>query len=210
MLGVQPGLKGGTTMRVRRLYSLGFVLALALSGCAGQDGRFAREGFSIGAGAGLALEQFDVDEAEDLLGVNVSVDDSFTLEGRAGYRFHPHFALEGVYQHYDEFQIEALGTDILSIDGWSATANLKGYLLTGRIQPYGLAGIGILDLEIKDDVGAGLEADESDVLTRFGLGVDAYVTEGIVVFVEGAYNLPLDDLDDLPFISATAGLQFRF
>src|SRR5262245_8643276 len=56
--------------------------------------------------------------------------DSVGVDGRVGYRFHPHFAAEAEVNY-----LHSLGDQVsdaqFQFETMSGTANLKGYLLTG-------------------------------------------------------------------------------
>ena len=174
-----------------------------------QDVDYARRGAYFGAGAFLAFENFD----DEIPGVPVDADDSWGLNARVGYRLHPHFAAELQYEWYDDFDIEVFGIKAAELDGWSLGVNGKGYLLTGRFQPYVLVGGGLLDVEIEDTLGLGLSEDEEAFMWRFGVGLDSYLVGepgNMVLSIEAAYVLPTSDLDDFEFWTLGIGLQYRF
>ena len=172
-----------------------------------QDPDYARSGAYVGAGGFGAFENFDGTGPLD-------VDDSWGLNARVGYRFHPRFAAEIQYEWYDDFEIDVLGFTVAEVDGWSLTANGKAYLLTGRIQPYALLGGGYLEGEL-DTSGLGISADDNAFMWRFGGGFDIYAVGGqgqehIVLSLEATYLLPIAELDDLEFWTIGVGLQYRF
>ena len=127
-----------------------------------------------------------------------------------GGRVHPRIATEMSFERYTKADLDVLGQSALEIDGWSLTANAKGYALTGRIQPYGLLGLGTLYLNVEDQLGLGLSDDQAAFALRFGGGIDAYVTRSIVLNVEASYLLPTGDLDDFPLVPLSGSIQYRF
>ena len=90
------------------------------------------------------------------------------------------------------------------------TTDLKGFLLTGRLQPFALVGIGTTIGEVRDSFGAGLEIEEADFVARFGGGLDFYLTESLALTLDASYVLPTGDLADFDYVSLGWGLQYRF
>jgi opacity protein-like surface antigen len=183
-----------------------------LSACASVDTKATtRDGFYLGVGGVGVLDDFDLDDEEDFVGGNIHVDDPLGGEGRVGYRFLPVLGVEADFQAYDDFTFEAGGTDIAEGNGWAASANLKGFLLPGPLQPYVLAGFGMMSFDF-DSTGTpgGTLIDDNDMFWRFGAGLDAYASENVVLYGECTYNIPLDNLEDFNFFAIAAGIQFRF
>src|SRR4029079_14142793 len=84
-------------------------------------------------------------------------------------------------------------------DGWAATLNFKGYLLTGRYQPYIVVGLGYMEIDghgVPDKSGPG-----GDFSTRYGIGMDACITEHIAIGPEVAYVLPFHDVNNMDLIT---------
>lgn len=188
-------------------------LFVGLVGCASSDQHhdWDREGFTIGVGGIGALERFDLDDQQAVLGSNITVEQpTFGGEGRVGYRFHPAIALEGVFQQYSEFEFEQHDDEFASGRAWAATGNIKAYLAPGPLQPYALAGLGAMSLDVEDDLNTGLDLDETEMMWRFGAGIDAYVSGNVLLYGECTYNMPFDDLEDFRFLAIAAGVQFRF
>src|SRR5690349_16033297 len=85
---------------------------------------------------------------EGALDAHFESDDGAGIDVRGGYRLLPNFALEGNFQLYDGFNFDSDQSSNLDVIGFAFTANAKAYALTGRIQPYGLFGIGVGGLAI--------------------------------------------------------------
>ncbi len=170
---------------------------------------YAREGFYIGLGAQFALENFDKDPAIDVPGneSDITADDGGGVELRAGYRVNPYVAGEVLFQYYWGFEVRdragALAGQNDSFDGWTLTANAKLYPLLGRIQPYGLAGIGGIVFNEK-------QGEDSGFVARLGGGVDFYLTDRLVLDLEVAYLFPASPISELQFATFAAGLQYRY
>lgn len=186
---------------------------------------FARRGFSVGVAGSYAIETFESDAEADLsrvLGVPASmiVENSFGFNGRVGYRCHRNFSAEVEVEWLDGFDAEFSSPGFgdlgkLEFDPVVITANAKGYLLTGRYQPFLLVGGGVMTAEAKlrnDAVGLGFSSSESEnaFSMRFGGGIDLYATKNVVVSLEADYVLPFGNLDDLDYVSIGWGFQYRF
>lgn len=133
--------------------------------------------------------------------------------GRGGYRFHPHFSGEVQFEWLAPRDIKRGGSKAAKLKTVTATANAKGYLLTGRIQPYLLTGIGLMHSDLDGtNVGfGGLPKKQSDdFLARFGGGVEIYIDPETVLTLESNYMLPTGDASDLDHVLVSLGFQLRF
>jgi opacity protein-like surface antigen len=194
---------------------------------------------------------------------------SIGVTGRVGYRFHPHLSAELQAEWLDGFDsyisvyklvehkpatnipwatggtpakdVELKDPEFaaIAVNPWVITGNVKGYLLTGRWQPFLLAGAGLMtakvSLELNDLLGKDPPGEEplgsefrrrmseSDRFTgaaesvrstgfaaRFGAGIDAYATENFVFTLGADYVFPTGDVKDFDYISVVWGVQYRF
>ena len=213
---------GGMTKSILQATGIGVLMGAACIVAAApgaepdtvEDG-YARRGWLVGAGGSYAMETFEDDmesEFQSALGptVSVSVDDSFGVNGRAGYRCHPRFSAEVEVEWLDGFEADVSdppSSATIDAEPWVVTANTKGYLLTGRYQPFVLLGAGVMTAEFT--VGSG-RVRETDFAMRFGGGIDLYATKHVVVSAEVDYVLPFGDLEDLDYLSFGLGFQYRF
>jgi len=207
------------------------VLLPATAGAQSYD----REGAYVGVGFSYGFENFGLskteDAASDIIGARVELgaDDSPGFDIRGGYRLHPNFAIEGEIQYFTGFDLNIdnmstrgetinLNEKFGSIDTLAVTVNAKGYVLTGRVQPYGLFGIGLARANFDPEIEGVDSQDDNQFAVRFGAGVDFYATENIVINAEAGYLLPTSDYkfgegdpglggDIIPL---TIGLQYRF
>ncbi|MFN2425651.1 MAG: outer membrane beta-barrel protein [Candidatus Binatia bacterium] len=159
---------------------------------------YAALGPYIGVGGLYAVELFD-DQGSARTG------NSGGFNVHAGYRFHAHAAAELRYEYYHRFDL-----DPGHIDAWSTTINLKGYLLTGRFQPYGLIGMGYLSGEGSAGNFAGAAHPSNGFALRFGGGLDGYITEHISVGPEFAFLLPTGSANDLDMFTVGFNVQYKF
>jgi opacity protein-like surface antigen len=186
---------------------------------------YARRGWMLGLGGSSAIETFQDDAESNLdrvLGVptKLSVDNSLGINGRAGYRCHRHFSAEFEIEWIEGFESDFSSPGFgelgeLKFEPVVYTANVKGYFLTGRYQPFLLLGGGMTTVDVKltkDNVGLGLSSSESEnsFTMRFGGGIDLYATKNVVVSLQADYVRPFGNLDDLDYVSIGWGLQYRF
>jgi opacity protein-like surface antigen len=157
--------------------------------------------------------EHDIERKFDTRGADV--EGSFGLDLRAGYRLNPRLALEGQFEWLRRLQVESRPsgggekrTEDIRVSTF--TGNAKGYVLTGRIQPYGVLGAGWMFSELKSD-GPGSSDHDDGFLIRFGGGADFYASEDIALTLEASYVLaPGGGVNDLDHVSLSAGLTLRF
>jgi len=171
---------------------------------------YAALGPYLGAGALYAFENFDDDNYspnyEDMISSISSgydVGNSWGFNVRAGYRFHPNFSAELLYEDFFEFDVDPYG----HVEAWDLMAQAKGYLSTGQVQPYASVGLGVARGEYKD---SGFSVRETDFAMRFGGGLDVYITENLYAEVEGAYLLGTGDVDGADVVVVGLGLGYKF
>lgn len=168
-------------------------------------------------------------------------EDTFGFLTRAGYRCNPRLSFEFQSEWLEVFEgtiaenrvpmNDTMRTFELELESLVITSNMKGYLLTGRFQPFVLAGFGFMRMENKtnDITPAALPrpptcspapdtpcfaAQASDrrveLALRFGGGLDFYINRNVVVSAEASYLMPTGKLDNLDYYSFGLGLQYRF
>lgn len=189
---------------------------LLISPALSQEYDYGRSGAYVGVNiVGGFYTRFE-DELEDQLSaigyvVSVDMDDGVGFGVYGGYRVHPHFAVEVEFEMLPDVDvgIDGLG-DFFEIETWTLTANGKVFLLTGRTQPYLLAGLGVMEVDAEDTVGVGVSVTDSDFALRFGAGLEFYVTESVVGSAGIDYVLPTGDVEYLDYVSIGVGIQYRF
>jgi opacity protein-like surface antigen len=172
---------------------------------------FDRDGFYLGLAANYSWEMFDIDEIKDATNTSVSSTNAWGLNGRFGYRFHPHLAAELEVDYLPEFEFEdSHGLDWVRMEGLMATANGKVFILKGRVQPYVLAGGGIMYAEFDAGAFKKYSVDRTEAVVRGGPGVDVYLWDDILLNTEVLYVVPFGGLDDFQMLSVIFGAQYRF
>jgi len=175
-----------------------------------EDGDYARSGLYVGGGLVGGFTTRLEGQLTEIPGVdNVEVDPSVGLAGRLGARITPHLALEAHYEWMEDFETSVDGIEIAETRTQALTGDVKGYLSTGRVQPYLSAGLGFLSAKSDDPVTA-FQKTDTDFAARFGGGVEFYVTENIGLSVDSSYVIPTGDVEDLDYVSVGAGVFFRF
>ena len=201
-----------------------FVLLLATSGSA-QDA-YDRDGFYVGLAGTYAIERFEDDTEKAFRAVfgppvSASIDNSLGAIANIGYRFDRHYSVEveaeWLHGFVGDISVPGSGSGTvaeITTEPEVITCNGKGYLLTGRYQPFFLLGLGVMTAkrEVRDTLGLGFSESSRfiDVTMRFGGGLDFYATENIVLGLRLDYVLPFVDLDGLNYISFGWGFQYRF
>lgn len=163
---------------------------------------------------GFPTEEGEIEDlVEDEVGAPSSARDvqgSFGFDARLGYRIDPRGAIEGQFEWLRSFDARADtpgGTVDAEARFISATGNGKVFLLTDRVQPYLLAGVGYgwsrLHLPGNDDRDDGFVA-------RAGAGVDVYGTRMVALNLEASYLLATGGVEEFDHVSIGAGLTLRF
>ncbi len=174
------------------------------------DGDYGRSGLYVGGGIVGGFTTRLEGQLTEIPGVdNVEVDPSFGLAGRLGARITPHLALEAHYEWMEDFETSVDGTEIAETRTQALTGDVKGYLSTGRVQPYLSAGLGFLHAKSDDPVTT-FQKTDTDFAARFGGGVDFYLSENIGLSLDTSYVVPTGDVEDLDYVSVGAGVFFRF
>ncbi|MCA9504947.1 MAG: porin family protein [Spirochaetaceae bacterium] len=169
-----------------------------------------RSGLYVGGGLVGGFTTRLEDELSKIPGVrDVDVDPSVGLAARAGFRVTPHVALEAHYEWIHDFETSVAGVEIAETRVSTLTTDVKGYLTTGRIQPYLAAGMGFLSAH-SEDPASGFQQTDTDFAARFGGGVDFYLTRHVGLSLDTSYVLPVGDVEDLDYVSVGAGVFFRF
>jgi opacity protein-like surface antigen len=202
---------------LKRIRLAAAALALCLISTPGLAEDFGRSGVYLGASAAYGLGNFYEDAIEDAFPVSVNVDNSWGLNARLGYRLFSFFALEANYEYMNQFDVKVAGFQALEQRTHTITGNLKFLLPLWRFQPYLMLGAGGQYYKF-DQTPFGIGDDKDWVFAaRPAVGVDFYLTKNLVLNAEGAGVIALDDLkvalgsiDTLPYVSVSAGLQWRF
>jgi len=178
--------------------ALAALLVLATAGAAAaqeEDDDFGRAGPYVGGGFVWAFENFDLDQVRSFSGVDVSASGSPGLDLRGGYRFNRWIAVEGNYQYYANFDIDTGDADVFDLRAFSFFASAKGYPLDGRVQPYGMFGIGVMGALLEDDYDLDIEETDASFTLRAGGGIDVYVTRHFLLNLDVAYLITTSDMN---------------
>jgi hypothetical protein len=161
-----------------------------------------RDGWYTGLGGGYAMELFD----------NGSSGDSGFAQLRAGYHFLRFASLELQLEYTPKFKGKSGQYAGVNTATWATWANFKGYPTapwTGRFQPFAMIGIAWMWERLTGSAINGADEDGA-FASRYGGGIDVYVTDNIVVTAEAAWVLPSGSLKDLKQVQIGGALQYRF
>ena len=171
------------------------VAILAWPSTAEAQDDYARTGPYLGVGLGLGFENFQGTGGLD-------IDTGIGVDAWGGYRFHPNIAAEAQVEYLDRFDAGPLKGNALTFTG-----NLKGYAMTGRVQPFAVVGVGVTRGEVEAFGGS---VSETGFSSRFGGGVDLYISESVSVGATASYVLTTGDIDGFDYVSLVFGVQYRF
>jgi opacity protein-like surface antigen len=184
----------GTTVTAIPLST--FAVASAARGCSIDPeipNEFTRRGAYVGVSGIWAFERFNFEDGRTENGGGLSL--------RAGYRCHPNAAVEiqGDWLRFDS-KASAIRSEL---DAGAVTGNVRLFpltsLLEGRIQPYGLVGVGVLATD-----------SENGLLLRLGGGVDLHATPNFALTAGAAYLAPYGSVSRFNTVAVSAGLDYRF
>jgi hypothetical protein len=159
---------------------------------AGEELAWSRPGGYIGIGGTFALERFDIYGRQS---------DSGSVVFRGGYRGYAWLAVELLGEVLPRFEGEGGADDV---SGFQVTANAKLLLPLGRLEPWTMAGIGILDVD-QDQ-----RSRRDDFAFRTAVGLDLHLTPRWSLYGEAAYLLPTGEVDRFDYATFGGGLVFRF
>jgi len=172
------------------------------------------------------------------------LDEMWGVGGVLGWRVSPHLGLEleGEWiagSNQSSFRVDNTGDPgTVEIDDlWTITANVRVYPLTGRVQPFAVAGVGVQHARFDaygrsvgntttGEVGnppvpiAGIPADfelrdrktKTDGALRAGVGLDVYLTPQVAGELKVDYVIPFvpTGLVTTDYLSVRLGLLYRF
>ncbi|MCP5045304.1 MAG: porin family protein [bacterium] len=192
-----------------------------------RDDDFDRKGWYVGVSGVYALEFIDEDKEQESLddafgGALVDFDLNSRHTGgvrlQAGRRCHQRFSVEVDLQWIDDFDAELKSStegkvQDISIAPIVGSIDVKGYLLTGRIQPYALLGVGTMSVRTKSKNSADDNSSLKDtgvLVVRGGGGVDFYLDRNWVLNLGIDYVHSATNLEIVDFLTVAVGAQYRW
>ena len=131
-------------------------------------------------------------------------------------------AVEGVYEYMDEFgktvrfPLSAKTMTHLNTNGfWLMDKLLLPIPGMSQLQPYLSGGIGFLNVDrtstfTSPELRGRSETSDLGFAGRVDGGVDFFVTPILSTFVDAGYVTPTDAVEQLNYISVSAGLKYNF
>jgi hypothetical protein len=187
-----------------------------------------------------AWDNFDTDPVNPLAAIPQvpKFDTSFGFSIKGGYRFMPYLAaeIEGNFlSGWDTtvFLQQQTPPNLVipgkfTVDGGNITGNILAYLPLGRLQPYGLFGLGGTWMNLRTSYpvatvcGPGYYwgwycsgayarlRDGGAFVIKGGGGIDFMVTEDWALTVEATYVKPFGELSSLGYTNLNWGVRFNF
>ena len=161
---------------------------------------YVRDGWYAGANWSMGIENWQETAGS-------SVENAQGLAGYVGWRFLENYGLDIQYEWFHEFQ---LASPAVSANAHIFTFNLRYYVPFDRIQPYALAGMGLMQSSREGSFGDLTDGASGNFAGRLGGGLDLYLTRNWVFEASAAYVVPSGNLNQLEFFSLAAGFQYRF
>lgn len=208
--------------------ALAVIACFWLAGTATADNDYSRVGYYVSVSGAYGIADVD---ATPLGNYSTFFTPPFSTEGsgglnlRVGKRVRNWVAFELEYEWMNGFTIqEAGGGTAARYRPNVLTLNSKFILPIPRIQPYLIAGIGLVNYTFDSAPFSTLLGNNNGFAVRAGGGLDAYVTRNIVLFFEGTYLLNTDQptipgtqsvnrdklVNQLNYASLAVGLSYRF
>jgi opacity protein-like surface antigen len=214
-----------------------FIATLALLGASGSDAQdmgeddsefdTVRAGPYLGISIAGGIPTFDGNNLTTVTTPSpsdVNEEPSIGINARAGWRIVSWAAAEVQYEWMNEFKVETRGEDCANVNAQVLTGNLRLFAPHHSFHPYVLAGVGSARLEresrtiaIGDEqcmprAGKRRKERNWEFAARFGIGFDMYLTEHVVLNLEatGVHTEDATLEHNWPFVSLTAGVQYRF
>lgn len=194
------------------LLALVAVAMSASSALAQIDYKYSRTGFYLTAQGTNNISGFRGNPESGV--VSMDTDHAMGASGTFGYRINDIFAAELQGDWESGWSVD-VGPDKESEDilGGAVTANVRGYLATEKVQPYGLLGLGIGFFEIHHNNLPKLKKAQADLVLRFGGGVDFWFTDTVGATLDASYVWPTGasgNIDDLDYFRIGWGFVIKF
>jgi opacity protein-like surface antigen len=167
-----------------------------------EEREYGRQGYYLGLTGVFAVENFSCEDWFDLDGAACGDVDRFSggLAGVAGIRANEMVAIEFEMEWIKGFDVEGPTDEVYTMT-WMLNGKL--HLMTGRIQPFLMYGLGALRA-------AGNGESATDFAMRGGGGVDFWIDENIAVGAETEYVFPISNAKGFDYISVGLALKYRF
>ncbi len=202
-----------------RLLLAACVTSMCMFASTAQSGDFNRAGVYVGVNGVYAHPLFE-DSVQDI-NPTLGLDDTGGLNARLGLRLLSFIAIEAQYEWIDGFLVSSSTVgDVVTLGAHNLTGNLRLHIPVWRVDPYILGGIGATFW--KADFASSFPASDENgtgFAGRVGGGIDFYLTKHIVLNAEvtaalttRTFDVPStsQDLDNLYYLSVSAGLVYRF
>ncbi|KPA18404.1 secreted protein containing Outer membrane protein, OmpA-like, transmembrane region domain protein [Candidatus Magnetomorum sp. HK-1] len=173
--------------------------------------------FYIGFSIGPIFDQLDESKASEhfVRPISLDYDNTFGFQLRAGIIFNEYFTAEGLFEYVfpfeDDASLRTVKVDVLHL---ALQAKIR-YPQPGPLQPYGLWGLGLINTQMKseirtDDSSESIKQTDWGLSTKFGAGVDIYITPDIFSNIETSWTLGLGNVNHVEYPAFIVGINYRF
>jgi len=205
------------TRRLSFATSMALILAMTAgaSWAKSEAADYTRNGFHVSALGLVGIPTYDgaldgtFEAAFPAAGsVDVGISGGFSI--RAGYRLHPRFSTELGFEWIAPYKVEVGGDEVSEVSTWMFFVDTRIHVMTGRVQPFLLIGMGAYHLDFSLPPSATGAIDATDFAPRLGGGLDYYFTQSIALTSEVVYVIGTRRLFELDYVGISLGLTYRF
>jgi len=167
-----------------------------------EEREYGREGYYLGLTGVFAVGNFSCSDWLNVDGTGCVDVGKYSggLAGVAGYRANEMVAIELEMEWIKGFDLEGTTDEIYTMT-WMLNGKL--HLMTGRIQPFLMYGVGVMRAA-RDGMSG------TDLAMRGGGGLDFWINENIAVGAETEYVFPISNVKGLDYISVGLAMKYRF
>lgn len=123
------------------------------------------------------------------------------------------FELEMSWLDHFKAKPQAAGQTKSDIDIWESTINFRMHfpIEDSPIEPYITYGVGMMDIETRDNANQPLgRINHSDLMIKGGAGVSYQVDNALSLFAAGTYVLPLGNIKEFDHAAFSVGFLYKF
>lgn len=187
----------------------------------GEPAEYARAGAYLRFGPAIGFERSKLlADLNARISAQVEVDPLLGASLGLGWRLHPRLAVEGAFD-WMRGRIDFTLPDRSPVPGtldigtwttWRLSADVKGYVATGIVQPYAAVGLGVMrqTRQVTEPAFAARSGTETGFAPRFGGGLDVHLMRHVALNVDAGYLLGTGDLDGADSTSLRVGVVGRY
>jgi hypothetical protein len=153
------------------------------------------------------LQEEVADAIQGAAYVSIGMTGGFDMRG--GYRFNKHVDFETGFDYLAPYSISVDGLGSGKSSSWMYYVDFRLFLLTNRIQPYLVVGMGAYHIDYVAGL-SGVSRDATDFAPRFGGGVEYYIDYRWGITSEINYVIGTRRLNGRDRLAISLGAFYRF